>query len=120
MDRQRLEEIRERFGDLLDEETAKELADYSPENQEFTKISEITPGRVNVRGRISGIGDPEIANEIYISDESGRIRVVVWDKEIYRKAEVGLLVEIYNGYAKEGKRGIEVHVNRYSVVKFLE
>ncbi|MDK2795752.1 MAG: hypothetical protein PWQ58_951 [Archaeoglobaceae archaeon] len=116
----RLEEIRERFGDLLDEETAKALANYSPNSQEFTRISEIVPGRVNIRGRVSGIGSPEFANEIYISDESGRVRVLVWDKEIYRRAEIGMLVEIYNGYAKEGRKGIEVHVNKYSIIKFFE
>lgn len=116
----RLKEIKERFGDLIDDKTAEELAKYSPNAQEFTKISEITPGRVNIKGRVSGIGDPELANEIFISDESGRVRVVVWDKDIYFKAEIGAKVEIYNGYAKEGKKGIEVHVNKYSIVKFLE
>lgn len=116
----RLEEIKERFGELIDEETAKELANYSPNSQEFTKISEITPGRINIKGRVSGIGDPEFANEIYLSDESGRIRVILWDKEIYYKVEIGMKVEIYNGYAKEGKKGMEVHVNKYSIVKFSE
>ncbi|MEM0214651.1 MAG: OB-fold nucleic acid binding domain-containing protein [Archaeoglobaceae archaeon] len=116
----RLKEIRERFGELLDDETAEELAKYSPNGQEFTKIAEITPGRVNIKGRVSGIGDPELANELYVSDDSGRVRVMVWDKEIYYKAEIGMKIEIYNGYAKEGKKGIEVHVNKYSIVKFLE
>ncbi|MEM4509234.1 MAG: OB-fold nucleic acid binding domain-containing protein, partial [Archaeoglobaceae archaeon] len=82
--------------------------------------AEITPGRVNIKGRVSGIGDPELANELYVSDDSGRVRVMVWDKEIYYKAEIGMKIEIYNGYAKEGKKGIEVHVNKYSIVKFLE
>jgi len=120
MDNSRLGEIKERFGDLIDEETALELANYSPNDLEFTKISEIVPGKVNIRGRVSGIGDPEFANELYLSDETGRVRVLVWDKEIYRRAEIGAKLEIYNGYAKEGKRGIEVHVNRYSIVRFLE
>ncbi|MCS7144579.1 MAG: OB-fold nucleic acid binding domain-containing protein [Archaeoglobaceae archaeon] len=116
----RLKEIKDRFGDLIDEKTAEELANYSPNSQEFVKISEILPGKVNVRGRVSGIGDPDLANEIYLSDESGRVRVLIWDKEIYYKAEIGMRMEIYNGYAKEGKNGIEIHVNKYSIVKFLE
>lgn len=116
----KLKEILDRFGDLLDQKTAEELAKYSPDSQQFTKISEITPGKVNIRGRVSGIGDPEFANEIYLSDESGRVRVIVWDKEIYYKAEIGMVIEIYNGFAKEGKKGIEVHVNKYSIVKFSE
>ncbi|MCX8172612.1 MAG: OB-fold nucleic acid binding domain-containing protein [Archaeoglobaceae archaeon] len=116
----RLKEIKERFGELIDEKTAEELASYSPEREKFTKISEIVPGKVNIRGRVSGIGDPERANEIYISDKTGRVRVVLWRKEIYYRAEIGQEIEIYNGYAKEGERGIEVHVNKYSMVKFLE
>ncbi|MEM0022323.1 MAG: OB-fold nucleic acid binding domain-containing protein [Archaeoglobaceae archaeon] len=113
----RREEIRERFGDLLDEETMEMLANY--EVVSFTKIAEIKPGRVNVRGRISGIGDPEIAREIYISDETGRIRVLV-SKEVYFQADIGKGIEIYNGFAKEGKKGIEVHANKFSIVRFLE
>ncbi|MDI9610959.1 MAG: SOSS complex subunit B family protein [Archaeoglobales archaeon] len=116
----RLKEIKERFGELLDDKTTEELSKYSPNAQEFTKVAEITPGRVNIKGRVSGIGDPELANELYVSDDSGRVRVMVWDKEIYYKAEIGMEVEIYNGYAKEGKKGIEVHVNKFSIVKFLE
>ncbi|NHW23139.1 MAG: hypothetical protein HA489_02650 [Archaeoglobales archaeon] len=117
---ERMREIKERFGDLIDEETANALARYSPNLEEFTKISEIVPGKVNIRGKVSGIGDPDIGREIYLSDETGRVRIIVWDKEVYKKAEIGMTVEIYNAYAKEGKKGMEVHVNRYSIVKFLE
>jgi len=117
---ERMKEIKEIFGDLIDEETANALARYSQNSQEFTKISEIVPGKVNIRGKVSGIGEPEIGKEIYLSDETGRVRIIVWNKEIYKKAEIGMTVEIYNGYAKEGKKGMEVHVNRYSIVKFLE
>ncbi len=117
---ERMREIRERFGDLIDEETANALAKYSQDLTEFTKISKIVPGKVNIRGKVSGIGDPDIGREIYLSDETGRVRIIVWDKEIYRRAEIGMTVEIYNAYAKEGKKGMEVHVNKYSIVKFLE
>lgn len=121
MDRpKKLEEIKERFGDLIDDKTAEELADYSPDSEKFVKISEIVPGKVNIRGKVSGIGDPEIANEIYLSDETGRVRVILWNKEIYWKAEIGMELEIYNCYAKKGSKGVEIHVNKYSSVRFLE
>lgn len=113
----RLEEIKERFGDLLDDETMEMLARY--EVTSFTKIAEVKPGRVNIRGRISGIGDPDVAREIYVSDETGRIRVIV-SGEVYLQADVGKEIEIYNGFAKEGKKGIEVHANRFSIIRFLE
>lgn len=113
----RREEIKERFGDLLDEETMEMLVRY--EVTSFTKIAEIKPGRVNIRGKVSGIGDPESAREIYVSDETGRIRVLV-SREVYFEADIGREIEIYNGFAKEGKNGIEVHVNKFSMVRFLE
>ncbi|MCS7143671.1 MAG: OB-fold nucleic acid binding domain-containing protein [Archaeoglobaceae archaeon] len=113
----RREEILDRFGDLLDEETIELLVKHEKVN--FEKISEIDQGRVNIRGKVSGLGDPERASEIYISDETGRIRVIV-SREIYYKADIGKDVEIYNGFAREGKRGLEIHVNRFSIVRFLE
>lgn len=113
----RKEEIKERFGDLIDEETLEMLANY--EVLRFSKIAEIKPGRVNVRGRISGIGDPETANEIYVSDETGRVRVVV-SRDIYFQADIGKEIEIYNGFAREGKKGIEIYVNRFSIARFFE
>lgn len=118
MDRRK--EIMDRFGDLLDENTIEELASYSNSGIKFTKISEIGPGRVNIKGRISGIGSPETANEIFVSDETGRIRVLLWDREIYYKAEIGMNIEIYNGFVKEGKKGLEVHANRFSIVRLFE
>ncbi|MFN3384734.1 MAG: OB-fold nucleic acid binding domain-containing protein [Archaeoglobaceae archaeon] len=113
----RMEEIKERFGDLLDEETMEMLANY--EVVLFTKIADIKPGRVNIRGKVSGIGDPETAREIYLSDETGRIKVFV-SRDVYFQADIGKEIEIYNGFAKEGKNGVEVHANKFSIVRFLE
>lgn len=110
------EEITERFGDLLDEDTLEMLLKHE---DVFVKIAEIRAGRVNIRGFVTGIGDPELANEIHVSDETGRIRVLV-SREIYLKAEIGKEIEIYNGFAKQGKKGLEVHANRFSIVRFLE
>ena len=58
-------------------------SDIEIQEVEFKSISKITQGIVNVKGRVSGFGDVrkvesknvEIA-EIYISDESGRVRVL--------------------------------------------
>ncbi len=95
----------------------------------FDKISSIIPGsKVNIKGKISGIGelkefkDFKLA-EIYVSDESGRVKVVLWNEKInvYKKADIGSEVEIYNGYAKIGKNGeLEVHIGKNSNVRFSE
>ncbi len=96
---------------------------------EFSKISSVIPeSRVNLKGKISGIGivkevkSSRIA-EIYVSDESGRIRVVLWNDKIdvYKKADIGDEIEIFNGYVKVGRDGeLEVHVGRNSRVRFVE
>ncbi|RLI74975.1 hypothetical protein DRO97_04535 [Archaeoglobales archaeon] len=96
---------------------------------EFKNISSIVHGIVNIKGRVSGFGeirkidskDVEIA-EIYVSDESGRIRVLLWgDKvEIYKNLDIGDFVEIRNGYVKVGKDGdMEIHCGWKSILKKL-
>lgn len=95
---------------------------------EFKSISSIIPGIVNIKGRVSGFGEVrkidsknvEIA-EIYISDEGGRIRVLLWgDKvNIYKNLDIGDFVEIRNGYAKVGRDGeMEIHCGWRSILKF--
>ncbi len=88
---------------------------------EFTKIEELRPGVVNVRGRVSGIGDPEKADEIFLSDETGRAKVVLEShSELYFKVDIGDEIEVLNGVVEEGKNGLEVHVKRNSRVRVGE
>ncbi len=89
----------------------------------FTEIAKIVPDeRVNVRGRISGLGDAEKGREVYISDASGRVRVVLWNcREIYNEVDIGDCVEVLNGIVRLNKWGeMEVHVDRKSRVRFCE
>lgn len=86
----------------------------------FTPISELSPEkRQNLRGRISGFGDVEFAREIYVSDETGRIKVLLWEeREVYENADIGDFVEIFNSLIKMNARGeIEAHVDKRSKVK---
>jgi replication factor A1 len=96
---------------------------------DFEKTSSIVPDtRVNLRGRVSGIGEFKTTDrfrvaEIYLSDETGRVRILLWDKNVdaYMKADIGDYIEILNGYAKVGRDGeVEVHVGRNSSVRFGE
>lgn len=96
----------------------------SSENKEigvsvdFTPVASLTSLQVtNVKGRVSGLGkikhhkNRELA-EIYISDDSGRVKLVLWDDNvsIYREADIGDFIEVYNGYPKIGWNGeMEVH-----------
>ena len=98
-------------------------------NIEFTPVSRIVPlQHVHLRGRISGIGDirrvktrkgeSDVA-EIFLSDETGRVRVLLWDdnSDMYRKVDIGDCVEIFNAYPKIGWDGeLEVHCGWNTII----
>lgn len=92
------------------------------------KISDISLNMKNITlvGRIKAIYkvfDFERENEekgyvgsFLLHDNTGEIRIVVWNEHVnifkdqnFRENE---LVKILNGYAKEGKYGLEVHIGR--------
>jgi len=80
---------------------------------DFLSVSEIAEKegeRVNVKGFVTGLGEPEEANEIYISDETGRIRVFLENKSFYFAVDIGSYVEIYNALVRDS----EVYVDRNS------
>ncbi len=89
---------------------------------EYCRISELKPEvRTNLRGWVSGIGDPEEASEISVSDESGRIRVLLENREIYFKVDIGDYIEILNCSVRRGEGGdLEVYADRNSRVRVGE
>ena len=93
----------------------------------FTKISDVAESfeilGTNVRGRVSGIGmlrkivreDRTIKYaEIYISDETGRTRVLLWgdNTSLFKEVDVGTTVLLLNTRVKNG----EIHCGRDSIV----
>lgn len=84
----------------------------------FTSISNLNSMQVtNLKGRVSGLGEikkhkkKELA-ELYVSDDSGRVKLVLWEDNVsaYREADIGDFIEVYNGYPKIGWDGeMEVH-----------
>ncbi|HID43704.1 MAG TPA: hypothetical protein EYP30_08050 [Archaeoglobaceae archaeon] len=85
---------------------------------EFTPVSKLAPLKIsNLRGRVSGFGKLKSFKnrtlaEIYLSDETDRVKLILWDDNIsiYRKADIGDTIEVYNGYPKVGWDGeLEVH-----------
>ncbi len=83
----------------------------------WIKVEDVVPLRViNLRGRVSGFyGEKVVKGKkvaiIYISDESGRIRVVLMGENtnLYKDLDVGDCIELYNCYARIGYDGeIEV------------
>ncbi len=98
--------------EVLGEATGKDI------DAEFTPVASLTSLQVtNLKGRVSGLGktkqhkNRELA-EIYISDDSGRVKLVLWDDNVstYREADIGDFIEVYNGYPKLDWNGeMEVH-----------
>ncbi len=94
----------------------------------FTPISRIIPlQKVNIRGRVSGLNGLRLVKgkdlaEIFISDETDRVKVLLWGEhaKLYRELDVGDLIEIYNAYPKIGWDGeIEVHCGWSSLLQKL-
>lgn len=96
-------------------EVTEEIKDF---HAEFVPLANLTPQQIsNVKGRVSGLGKikqhkkRELA-ETYISDDSGRVKLVLWDDNVstYKEADIGDFIEVYNGYPKIGWDGeMEVH-----------
>ncbi len=94
----------------------------------FTPISKIIPLRnVNIKGRISGLNGLRVVKgkdlaEIFVSDETDRVRVLLWGEhaEMYKELDIGDSIEIYNAYPKIGWDGeIEVHCGWSSLLQKL-
>lgn len=96
-------------------EVTEETKDF---HAEFVPLANLTPQQIsNVKGRVSGLGKikqhkkRELA-ETYISDDSGRVKLVLWEDNVstYKEADIGDFIEVYNGYPKIGWDGeMEVH-----------
>jgi len=97
---------------------------------EFDRISDLTARKVvNLKGFVTGIGRIKFfskrgkegrVSEIHISDDSGRVRVVLWDDqvEILRRVDIGSEVIILDGFTKMGYDGtIEVHAGRTTKIE---
>ena len=97
------------------------------------KISDLTEGDQNViiSGRIirifrvstfnrkkGGIGK---VGSFILRDNTGEIRVVLWDKNAEliekRSIKVGDIVKIINGYVRKGKNNIELHLGGYGQIQ---
>ncbi|MBY8981703.1 MAG: DUF2240 family protein [Candidatus Lokiarchaeota archaeon] len=117
---------------------AKELGvDVKDQNSDFMEdieinISDITSNMKNIIlvGRIKDIsrintfkkkdGNTGKVGSFLLNDKTGDIRVVLWDDntEILENDnfKIDELVKLVNGYAKEGKYGIEVHIGNLGKV----
>ena len=95
-------------------------------NERKVKISEVAKGAsfVNVLGRVTTIygvnkfnrkGTEARVASLMLADESGSIRVAIWDEKFIRliddeKLNEGDIIKITNGYSRENNNKSELHI----------
>ncbi len=140
-----IQEKREQMGpDLVNEESAAMIVarDLGIDLQQLSprpkmKISEITEGTrsVTLTAKVVGIdtvrefsradGGTGRVTSITIADDTGRMRVVLWDEMTTivsdRKVSIGDWIQIRNAYVKKGLRdSLELNLGRMGGLKILD
>ncbi|MGM0591252.1 MAG: OB-fold nucleic acid binding domain-containing protein, partial [Halobacteriota archaeon] len=118
----------EQMGGLADQETAAMLVAHELVDEEVNGIADIEPGMEEVKflGKVVSVGelrtferdgddaeDGRVVN-VEVADETGRIRVSLWDEQADAAAEeleVGEVLRVA-GRPKDGYNGVEVSANR--------
>ncbi|WP_410765661.1 single-stranded DNA binding protein [Haloferax sp. DFSO60] len=117
----------EQMGGLADEETAAMLIAHELRDEEVNGIADIEPGMEDVKflAKVVSIGDIRtferdgededgMVVNIEVADETGRIRVSLWDEMAAgaeENLEVGTVLRIA-GRPKEGFNGVEVSASK--------
>ncbi|NYT00758.1 MAG: replication factor A [Methanocellales archaeon] len=133
--KEKVQEKIDLMGGLCDEKTASKLVAHDLGILDLIKIDEISRDQKNVSfmGKVTQLNETHefsrddgsigrVAN-IIVSDETGSIRVVLWDElaDLVKVNEisVGKMLNI-RGYVKNGYVGIEVNVGREGCLEFTE
>lgn len=128
-----IQTLQQEFGNLLDEDAAAYLiVDQLGYNQaNVVQLTDVHPGQeATVQGTITHIQPireftrkngrkGRVANMI-ISDETGSLPVVFWNDDAHRvesgELSIDTNIKIINGYTKQGRNGVELHVGRWSTI----
>ncbi|MHC1572782.1 MAG: OB-fold nucleic acid binding domain-containing protein [Methanosarcinales archaeon] len=130
-----VDEKRTLMGSLCDDETLCMMVLQELGVDTLKKVSEIRPdsGKVSLKVRVLSVSEVRefsrddgstgrVANLI-VGDETGSIRVVLWDDAAgcvaTREIEAGSSIGI-TGFARGGENGVEVHLGRFSTIKPLD
>ena len=99
-----------------------------PQLNKEMKIAELTPGirGVSVEGKIESIAEPRTVNlrgggtarvaDAVITDDSGSIKLSLWDDQIDMVQE-GDMVVIENGYTQAFRGDNSLNIGRYGKLK---
>lgn len=115
---------------------AKDLGVDLPSEKRRIKISSILPGtrKVSFTGRvfkISKIVEFDVGGKkgrvvnLFVGDDTGYIKVPLWNDQVdylnQKKISVGSVVQIINGFAKEGSYGeVEVSLGNFGLIRVVD
>ena len=122
-----VEEKVEQMGGLADEETAAKLIAHDLDGGEVETIADVEPGLEEAKflGKVTSVGelrtferdgdndDGHVLN-LEVADESGSIRVALWDDDAVAAADeldTGQVLRV-KGRPKDGYNGVEVSADR--------
>jgi replication factor A1 len=113
---------------------ARELGIELPSPRRRVTISSILPGmrKVSFIGRVFkisrivefGVGNKGKVVNLFVGDATGYVKIPLWNEQVsfvdQKKVTVGSLIQLINGFAKEGIYGeVEVSLGRFGLLKVL-
>ncbi|RLM59818.1 single-stranded DNA binding protein [Halobellus sp. Atlit-31R] len=117
----------EQMGGLADEETAAMLIAHELRDEEVEGVADVAPGMNDVKflAKVMSIGDLRTFDRdgedddgrvvnVEVADESGRIRITMWDdmaEDAVDSLEIGQVLRVA-GRPKDGYNGVEVDVDK--------
>lgn len=130
----KIEEYRETFGNLLEDETLALmiLDEYGRIPRTRVKISDLLDGQtVTLDAEVIEIVDEKVIEregkilrrmDVVIADESGRCYVGLWNshiEKIGKKLKKGDRIRIIDGYVKEFPSGVWIVLRKWSAIIIL-
>jgi len=124
-------QIKQDFGDLLDDDAAAFLLvdKLGCNTANIVQLSDVHPGQeATVQGIISSIQPPHVFTRkngrqgkvvnLMMTDDTGSLPIVLWNDDANRvehgEIKKHMKLKIINGYTKQGRNGVELHVGRWS------
>jgi replication factor A1 len=133
--REAVEQKVEQMGGLADEETAAMLIAHDLTEGEVETIADVEPGMEDVKfvGKVVSVGEvrtferegedePGRVLNVEVADETGRVRVALWDEQAAgasEQLETGDVLRVA-GRPKDGYSGLEVSANRVEPAEDVE
>jgi replication factor A1 len=114
---------------------ARELEIELPSPRRRVTISSILPGmrKVSFIGRVFkisrivefGVGNKGKVVNLFVGDATGYVKIPLWNEQVnfidQKKVTVGSLVQVINGFAREGIYGeVEVSLGKFGLLKVLD